>query len=184
MSFLDDPSLKAVRFGAFVLQVLSIVLVAAHLGGAVPKPDYGVQHGDSGDHDHHHDHHHHHDQHDHHDEAGPPAPPPAPGPPAPPPPPPAPTAVPAKNHHGKKCKLVRESSPKGPLCFNEPECKNECKQVPQQQCSPVQERECHTRQVQSCNIIQEEKCQTNYITQVYFFLLSKHIRAHQINNSQ
>ena len=39
------------------------------------------------------------------------------------------------------------------MCFLEPECQQECNQVPEQKCTNVQEKKCQTNNVVSCNVI-------------------------------
>merc|ERR1711963_1328337 len=131
----------------FKVHILLLATLAVAHGS--PKPDYGVQPGDDGTYQGAHDHHHHHH---HHDEAELDAPAP------PPPPPPAPEVQ-------KKCTLVRETENKGPMCILEPECKNECENVPEEKCTVVQKQQCKTINQKSCNTLQEEVCETNYQTQ-------------------
>ena len=66
---------------------------------ALPKPDFTQQPGDDGSYAHDHAHAHAHE--------------------------PAP-ATSADSAEGKKCRLERAETPSGPLCFNEPECKEVC----------------------------------------------------------
>ena len=109
---------------------------------ARPDPDYSIQPGDEGPYKgevHHggeHEHHHHEEV-----EYVPPPPPPVPAPP-----PQAPST--------KSCQLVRSTTDSTPgMCFLEPECHQECNQVPEQKCTNVQEKKCQTNNVVSCNVI-------------------------------
>ena len=127
------------------------IALGAQLASVTSRPDYNIQPGDEGpykgDHDHHH--HHHHENSDEEELV---------------PPPLTPANVPSAI--GKKCELKRETTNAIPgMCFLEPECSQECKQVSERKCTPFQEQVCSTKYVTSCNIVQEEKCVTNYVTQ-------------------
>ena len=114
----------------------------------VGRPDYSIQPGDEGpcQGEIHHEHEEEHEHHGHHHEEVEYVPPP---PPVPAPPTPAPQAPSNKN-----CQLVRQTSAhNNPMCFLEPECQQECNQVPEQKCTTVQEKKCQTNNVVSCNII-------------------------------
>ncbi len=123
--------------------------IALLLALAKARPDYNIQPGDDGsyggDHDHDHDHSH---DHDHgHEEVAPPPPPPA-------------------NDNEKQCTLVKEKTPSNPsMCFLEPECKQECKEVPKETCTPYEDTECVESVEKVCEVVQESVCQTNYLTQ-------------------
>ena len=60
----------------------------------------------------------------------------------------------------KSCDLVRSLTKTGPMCFLEPECRDDCSTTLEQQCSTRQEQQCRTVSEQQCSTGSEFKCNT------------------------
>ena len=68
------------------------------------------------------------------------------------------TGVSPRTHGGSRhCSLVRKLKADNPLmCFSEPECGQDCRQVERLQCRTVQDRQCRTVSRDNCFNVQEQ----------------------------
>ena len=112
---------------------------------AVPNPEF--QEGGDGHHEHHHDHHAHDEgQKEEQSERA--------------------------LDNDKNCKLVRESKPRGKLCFNEPECGEVCTPATKKVCKNVQEEQCQERIVKSCSTVVDDICTQGGLKNFQVFCIS------------